>query len=238
MPYILSSFISNDLNPLWGEGAPYDCCEIYHIAGNPPVNYSSHTLKPHSMCHVDGPNHIIENAGGVETYFNSDSLTYLWGEVFLLKIKKPNWKKINLNNLEVFHYEIQVDELKEELKRLLPTHLKPKRLFVTLEDLPVDLNNMHDSNYALTLSEESAKWLLEGNDFCTYGTSWKSTDFKPGSRERPIHRLFLKKGVIYECLDLKNVPEGRYFLSGFPLPIKGASESPVCPVLFEYSELK
>ncbi|MGF2075278.1 hypothetical protein, partial [Enterococcus casseliflavus] len=50
-------------------------------------------------------------------------------------------------------------------------------------------------------------------------------------------RLLLPRAAVFECLDLRAVPEGRYFLSAFPLPLAGASESPVCPVLFTAAEL-
>jgi arylformamidase len=67
--------------------------------------------------------------------------------------------------------------------------------------------------------------------------TWKSSDYKPGSAERPIHKTLFKKAVILECLNLSEVPEGMYFLNAFPLRIEGASESPACPVLFTKNEL-
>jgi len=70
-----------------------------------------------------------------------------------------------------------------------------------------------------------------------YVASRKSSNFKPGSRERPIHKTLLKSANIFECLHLVEVPEGNYFFTGFPLPLEAASESPVCPVLFKKSEI-
>lgn len=95
----------------------------------------------------------------------------------------------------------------------------------------------HDPQFALTLSAEAAEWLASNPKFSAYGTSWKSTDFQPVSRERPIHKIFLKSAIIYECLELTGVPDGEYFLSAFPLPLKGATESLVCPVLFTFDEI-
>jgi kynurenine formamidase len=43
--------------------------------------------------------------------------------------------------------------------------------------------------------------------------------------------------LILENLILKDVPEGRYFMTAFPIPFKDASESPVAPVLFTYEEI-
>ncbi len=59
----------------------------------------------------------------------------------------------------------------------------------------------------------------------------------PGSKQRPIHNTLFQKAVILECLDLAQVPEGRYFMSAFPIPLEGASEAPVCPVLFTANDL-
>jgi kynurenine formamidase len=81
-------------------------------------------------------------------------------------------------------------------------------------------------------------YLVESGNFKAYGTSWKSTDFQPGKRERPIHKIFLSRQItIFECLNLSSVAAGEYILFGFPLPMKGATESPVCPLLFTFEEL-
>src|SRR5690606_38202472 len=98
-------------------------------------------------------------------------------------------------------------------------------------------NSFHDPNFVLTLSLEAANWLTSSTDFNLYGTSWKSSDYKPGSAERPIHNKLFEKCIILECLELSSVPEGEYFLVTFPLYIKGASESLVPPTLFTYDEL-
>ena len=81
--------------------------------------------------------------------------------------------------------------------------------------------------------------LFQNNSkFCMYGTSWKSTDFQPGSKERPIHKIFFNNDtLIFECLNLQSVPNGEYYWFAFPLPLEGASESPVCPVLLTKQEL-
>ena len=71
-----------------------------------------------------------------------------------------------------------------------------------------------------------------------FGTSWKSTDFRPGLPDRPIHNEIFKKASIFECLKVHDVPAGSYFFVGVPLPIANASESPVCPALFTKEELQ
>jgi len=103
---------------------------------------------------------------------------------------------------------------------------------------PKNNDGYHDPNYVLTLGQEAADWLISSKDFNFYGTSWKSSDYTPGSTERPIHKTLFKQAVIAECLDLEAVPSGDYFIVAYPLRIKDSSESPVTPVLFTYDELK
>jgi kynurenine formamidase len=74
---------------------------------------------------------------------------------------------------------------------------------------------------------EAAKYLTSLPKFNLSGTSWKPTDYQPGSPLRPIHNEIFKKALILEYLNLNSVPEGEYFINCFPLNLKGASESPV-----------
>jgi hypothetical protein len=78
----------------------------------------------------------------------------------------------------------------------------PYRLLLTAEGVPQDTHSGHDPRWALVLEEEAALWLRNSSKFVTYGTSWKSTDFMPKSRERPIHRIIFETALIFECLDL------------------------------------
>ena len=79
---------------------------------------------------------------------------------------------------------------------------------------------------------------MEEENLNLYGTSWKNSDFKPGSFDRPIHNTLFKSAVMLECLDLENVPAGNYFMTAYPIRIEGASESPVTPVLFTHDEIR
>jgi kynurenine formamidase len=84
---------------------------------------------------------------------------------------------------------------------------------------------------------QSAAELLVDNNIKLYGTSWKSSDFLPGSKERPIHNTLFKTALIMECLDLKDVPAGVYFMNAFPIALENSSESPVCPILYTKEEI-
>jgi arylformamidase len=79
--------------------------------------------------------------------------------------------------------------------------------------------------------------LISKEGFKLFGTSWKSSDYAPGSLDRPIHKTLFKKAIILENLKLDHVPEGIYFMNAFPLPLKGSSEAPVVPVLYRKEEL-
>ena len=87
------------------------------------------------------------------------------------------------------------------------------------------------------MSIEAAEYLISFDKFNLFGTSWKSTDFMPGSFERPIHNTIFKKALILEYINLNAVSEGEYFINCFPLNLEGASEAPVTAVLFDLNEL-
>lgn len=234
MPYILSPVIKESTPALWFEEVAYKKENIYSISRSdgPPVNYDSHTLNPHSITHVEAPAHTIENGKTIDGLFKS-SLESFFGEVLVVKLKGSGWKKKN----DVFVWEVTLNELKDGILQAQRSEQIPRKIIISVDQMPTLENGMHDPNYVLILSQESADYLVSNKDFNLYGTSWKSSDYNPGSRERPIHNTLFQKAAIFECLDLNSVPEGKYFFSGFPIPLEGASESPVCPVLFTKEEL-
>jgi arylformamidase len=112
----------------------------------------------------------------------------------------------------------------------------PDRLLITTDFYPKNEYGFHDPNYILTLSEDSARWLADGG-LKLYGTSWKSSDYQPGSMKRPIHNILFESAIILECLDLSVVPEGDYYIFCNPVNIEGSSEVPVNPLLLSKDEL-
>jgi arylformamidase len=228
MPYILSPPITENLEGMWFEGPAYEKETIYSLKEGkvPPVNYDKHILKSHSLTHIEGSKHV-DNAGKtVDEYFSGN---YFYGDCTVIKLRGNNYQKLDKG---IHHWEVS----KEELQTAIGSK-KINKLLLTTENYPVNKNGFHDPHFVLTLSIEAASWLIENHNISLYGTSWKSSDFKPGSLDRPIHKKLFEKAVILECLDLKDVPEGNYFLMAYPLRINGSSESPVTPVLFEYGEL-
>lgn len=240
MPYILSGLIRTGTEGMWREGEPYSSQVIYDIHScdprQPPVQYAAHTLKPHSLPHMDAPAHIIPGGETIDAFFSASRSKPFFGQATVVKLKLLNF--IPAPALPgVFFYVVSIQELQDAILKVTGSKTPPERLLLSVDPLPLSPLGEHDQNYAVVLSEEAANWLISAPHFCFYGTSWKSTDFQPGSKERPIHKILFKQAVIFECLLLNEVPEGSYFISSFPLPLEGASESPACPVLFTKAEI-
>jgi len=239
MAYVLSPVIEESFEGLWNEGAPYQRNCIYKIEDEklPPINYDEHVLKPHSLPHAEGSKHT-QNDGNTIDYYFKKSPECFFGECILLKFKNPKFIPVNTENT-LFHWEITKEELKEKISSLVGENYKIKKIAITIDDLllPTDSRKLHDPNFIMTLSEDAANYLDSFSGFNAILTSWKSSDFKPGKRERPVHNILFRKAVIFECLTFVGVPEGKYFFSGFPLPLKNSSESPCCPVFFDYNEI-
>jgi hypothetical protein len=240
MPYILSPVIEEDFEGLWNEGAPYQRNCIYKIIDGvlPPINYDEHVLKPHSLPHAEGSKHTQNNGKAIDYYFDKSPECF-YGECLLLKFKNPQFVPVNAEKT-IFHWEISKTELEEKISSVVGGNYQVKKIAITIDDLSLPLSDkkLHNPDFVMTLSEEAAKFLDSFKGFNAILTSWKSSDYKPGKRERPIHDILFKKAVIFECLTFVGVPEGKYFFNGFPLPLKNASESPCCPVFFDYNEIK
>lgn len=234
MPYVLSPLIASNSPGMWQEGAAYEKKTIYSIQSGkmPPVNYDEHTIRSHSLTHFETPAHTMKE-GKTLDYFYKENLNYFYGKTLVVKLSGNNYKP--LGN-EIFHWVISVDEIKERLNKLSISDF-PDKVLISTEFCPENSQGFHDPNYVLTLSQEAADFLVSHKNFNLYGTSWKSSDYNPGKVERPIHNTLFKHALILENLCMKFVPEGIYFLTAFPLPFIGASESPVVPVLFEQNEL-
>lgn len=233
MPYILAPIIRKDVPGLWAEGDVYESDLIYDIcspdASKPPVRYSAHTLKPHSICHFDAPAHIIPSGDTIDALFERPEIFF--GPVSVIRLRGNRF--IPPKGVGPAHWEVSREELEEALSIYRVDEVS--KLFLGFEGVGPDF--YRDPSFTFTLSPEAASFLVSLPRFNLFGTVWKSVDYRPGSRERPIHRILFSKAGILECLDLSKVPEGRYFLSAFPMPMEGATESPVCPVLFREDEL-
>lgn len=228
MPYILTPLIRENSSGMWFEGAAYSKENIYKINPGqmPPVNYDKHILKPHSLTHIEAQKHVEAEGLVIEDYFAGN---YFFGKCTVVRLKGNNFKKVTD---EIYHWEVTLQQLKDHL-----CNKQPNKLLITIDDYKINSFGYQDPNFVLTLSQEAADWLVSNPNFNLYGTSWKSSDYKPKSAERPIHKTLFKQAAILENLDLKDVPDGEYFLNCFPLRLANASESPVTPVLFTKEEI-
>jgi arylformamidase len=236
MPYLLSRPIHPSVPELWKEGAPYQRTSIYDgchedaSPSSPPVRYDAHILKPHSLAHADAPAHILKNRRTIDSYFSTQwEGSPFWGKAVVIRVPKTSFEN------QVCRLSLPL--LKKLLQKATGNADIPERLLITADDLPASPDLSHPADWPLVLDEEAANDLVSARHFVLFGTSWKSTDFMRGSRERPIHRILFQRALLFECLDLTAVPAGEYFWVGVPLRLQGASESPVCPVLFTRDEL-
>jgi arylformamidase len=234
MPYILSPVISLNSPGMWLEGPAYEKKSIYSIEPGkmPPVNYDEHIIRSHSLTHLETPAHTMRDGKRLDVFYQ-ENVNHFFGKTLVIKLQGNKYKSITN---DIFHWIITVDEIKDRMKALELETL-PNKVLISTNEHPVNEQGYHDPNYVLTLSQEAADFLISQEGFNLYGTSWKSSDFNPGSPGRPIHNTLFKKALVLENLDLKIVPEGIYFMSAFPLPFKDASESPVVPVLFTKDEI-
>lgn len=238
MPYILSPKLTLNMESHWLEGSPLEKENIYSIQPDriPPVNYDKILLKPHSITHAESERHVLNDGKVIENYFENPK--YFYGPCIVVRLKGNKYRKID-SIKNIYHWEVTKQELVENIYRVQEEHKinRFNKIILTSEFYPINKDGFHDSNYILTLSQSAADYLINVPDFNLYGTSWKSSDYQPGSLERPIHKTLFSKSIIFELLDLNTVPEGEYFFSGFPLRLPDSSESPVTPVLFSKDEI-
>lgn len=227
MHYVISPPIKLNSKGEWFEGDAYEKESLYQISDNklPPVNYDKHMLKPHSLTHIETPLHVDENGYAIDYYFENKP-NHFFGKCVVLKFSNDSW--IEKDN-GIKQRIISLLELKEKLKQ----YNNIEKVLITIEGIEENSYGYHNPNFVLTLSLEAAQYLVSFENFNLFGTSWKSTDFSPGSTERPIHKEIFKKALILEYINLNKVSEGEYFINCFPLNLQNASESPVTAVLFE-----
>lgn len=233
MPFILSPLINLNDPGMWGEGPSYQRKNIFSIESGklPPVNYDEHILRPHSLTHIETAAHTQKHGHTVDYYFKNH-LNYFYGSTLVVKLTGDKYKSLGD---DIFHWEISEDEIRLALKKYESI---PSKILISTEKYYQNPEGYHDPKYVLTLSQAAADYLTALPGFHLYGTSWKSSDYNPGSSARPIHNTLFKNGIVLENLDLKNVPAGEFFMTAFPMPLVGASESMVVPVLFTKDEVR
>jgi arylformamidase len=240
MPYFIGGNINSSIPGLWGEGNPYQASTIYDILSTdpklPPVNYQSHTIKPHSLTHVDAASHIIIGADAIDAYFHPDRSQCFYGETLVVKLEGAKWQDVP-GDKNTKLWRITRDELESQVFKITGTRSPPTKIIVAPKEVATTKDGYHNPDFIFVLSVDAANWLVQNPNFNLFGTSWKSSDFEPGSRERPVHRILLQQALLLEYVVVSHVPAGKYFMIAVPLNLGGASESPVNPILFEAKEI-
>jgi kynurenine formamidase len=215
---------------VWGEGPVYERSTIYAIEdpAPPPVNYDAHLLRPHSVTHAESPGHVVAGGARLDPYL--DAVHHFHGPALVGRLPAGGYRDAE-DGTRV--QEVPADVLAPHLEG----HDDAAKILLTADDTPVDADGFHAADHPLVLAEDAAQLLLARPRFDLFGTSYRSTDHRPGSAERPIHRALFERAVLLEYLDLRGVPAGRYLLVAFPVRLAGATEAPVTPVLFTPDEL-
>lgn len=233
MLFNLSNFVNSNLPGLWNEGKPFEKSEIYSIQENklPPVNYDSFVIKSHSITHCESMRHVDNNGNSLHDIIVNKP-NYFYGDCLVLKFE-DDYNQIGddlfLKVINFYDFETKINSLK--------INSIPQKIIITTENYPENDFGYHAENYVLIISDELAQHLVDKYAIHLFGTSWKSADYKTGSKLRPVHKTLLKDGVIFELLNLQNVPQGNYFFTGFPILIENTSESPVSPILISFDEI-
>jgi arylformamidase len=219
MPYFLSPLIKAGSQGMWGEGSGYEKRNLHSIEEGklPPVNYDEHIFRPHSLTHMETSAHVNEGGHTIDYYYKNHP-EFFYGETLVIKLKGNRYPL----------WEIT----REELEKACSGIEIPPKVLITSETYPVNEDGFHDPEHVMILSEDAADFLVN-KGVHLYGCTWKSSDYKPGSIERPIHKKLFKNGVVLENLKLDHVPVGKYFMVAAPVPVIGASEMVVVPVLLE-----
>lgn len=102
----------------------------------------------------------------------------------------------------------------------------PNKLFITAEQAPVNSGGYQSPKHVIVLDPEAAEWLTTNPDFNAFGTSWYGSDFELDNEDRPVLEILSEQAVVYKRLALGHVPEGQYYLSGFPWHAVGHSNQP------------
>lgn len=170
------------------------------------------TIGSHAGTHVDAPNHVIEGAGGVDSY----PLERFMGEAMAL----------DLTRLESVITESDLKTSFKNFKIRFSNFRNAVILFKTKNSL-MDWSTFHEDFVAL--DESAARYLvsiqpkLVGID----GPSIKK--FRVPDQ---THQIILSQNIpIIEWLDLRQVKIGVYQFIGFPLPLQDLDGSPARAVL-------
>jgi kynurenine formamidase len=169
-------------------------------------------MSSHTGTHIDAPAHMLSNG----KYLNNLDISYFIGNATIIDLSKENIRLINVDRLKSF-----VDKIKNVEFVIIKTgwskYFGNEKYY---EDFP-------------SLSEESAKWLVEfklkgiGIDAISIDDMKSTTFFN--------HNILMKNNIIIieNLTNLDSIDEEYFILSIMPLKYENADGSPVRAVAIE-----
>ena len=202
MIYDISPLIDDSVAVWPGDTAP-KCEDLLRIEKGSSVFLSTLTLSCHTGAHADAPNHFLAGAPGIDEV----PLERYIGECQLVDVQ-PRDNAIRPEDLD----GIEI--------------VAPRILFRTgcYTDRTVFPDPLTCLTPELVQALALRKVVLVGLD---------SPSVDPfDSKDLPAHKALHEHGMSnLECLQLVNVPAGRYELIALPLRLKGRDASPVRAIL-------
>ena len=190
--------------PEWPGDTPFSCRWTWDMAQGASVQVSAITLSPHVGTHADAPLHVRPGAPGTDRL----PLDAFAGPAVVLSLGgDPR--------------DVAIDELRAHLGET------PARLLLRT-GRTIAAGAFPDDWPALTAEAAAA---LASGGLRLLGVDAPSVDRRESKRLATHHALFDGGAQVLENLDLREVPDGRYELTAYPLRLDALDAAPVRAVL-------
>lgn len=205
------------------------------------------TIGSHAGTHVDAPSHVIDGAGGVDSYslerfigvavvFDLTGIESVITENDLRtrlknpKSQAPNPKQIkNSNNQSSKRVEFEDSNFRIVSKFEIRNSDLDKIVLIKTKNSLMDWSTFHEDFVAI--DESAARYLVS---FKPKLIGIDGPSIKKFRVPDQTHQIILSQNIpIIEWLDLSKVEAGTYQFIGFPLPFKNVDGSPIRAVLIK-----
>ncbi len=192
---------------------PPDIKRISDLTVGDSLTASIVTLGCHIGTHVDAPAHFLAQGKMVhelplESFYGPALVIHLQGKGL---IDKADIEALSIPSRSHIFFKTNNSNLLKE--------------------------NVFAEDYC-ALSRSSAEFLCQ-LDPLSIGWDYYSLDAIGDSKTFPAHMIFAHANIpVFVCLNLGEVPAGRYGFSGFPLRLEGVEGAPVRAILFSEETAK
>ena len=190
--------------PEWPGDTPYSCGWTWDMAQGASVQLSAITMSPHVGTHADAPLHVTQGAAGSDRL----PLDAFAGEAVVL-------------TLDGDPRDVALSELRAHLGAT------PARLLLRT-GRTIAAGSFPDDWPALAAGAAAA---LAADGLRLLGVDAPSVDRRQSKALATHHALFDGGAQVLENLDLRDVPDGVYDLTAYPLRLDGLDAAPVRAVL-------